>query len=325
MQPRLFDLFGTPLPSYFALLLIGFLFATLGGALWARRMGENPDLVVDLGLSMLVFGVLGARLLHVFADGYFLDYVHLCTKPELVEWKIAKAECLRQVEPGWFGGEAGPTGLWDAARGVCRPREADCFAWARFWAGGLTYYGGFVGASIAAWFLLRADRFPFWKAADMAGMMVPLGLAFGRMGCVLGGCCFGHPWESPLAISFPAMSAASVAQAKEGLLSAEVLRSLPVHPTQLYEAFGALGLSAALVVLVHPKKRYDGQVFLAFIAGYALLRFVIEYFRADDRGGIGAFSTSQWIGLLLAAIAAVAHRVLAGRAEREDSRRESVV
>ena len=95
MHPDLFELFGIGLPSYFVLLLSGFLFATAVGALWARRIGENPDVVVDLGIAMLLAGVLGARLLHVVADGYFWDYVHLCTDPSKVDWPLEKAEWHR--------------------------------------------------------------------------------------------------------------------------------------------------------------------------------------------------------------------------------------
>ena len=319
MQPRLFELFGTPFPSYFVLLVLGFVFASCLGAVWARRIGQNPDVIVDLGLSMLIFGVLGARLLHVLADGYFWDYVHLCTEPQLVAWKISRAECLAPVEVdalgALLGASSGPTGVWDAAAGVCRPERADCFAWARFWAGGLTYYGGFVGASLAAWWLLRRDKFPFWKAADMAGMVIPVGLAFGRMGCLLAGCCFGRPLSGGLALTFPPYSAASAAQARSGLLQGEHLHSLPVHPTQLYEAWGALLLAAFLTFIVHPTKRYDGQVFVGFVGGYAVLRAILEIFRADDRGGLGVFSTSQWLGIVLFAAALLVHRRLVRRVQ----------
>lgn len=298
---------------------MGFIFATILGALWARRVGQNPDVIVDLGLSMLIFGVLGARVLHVLLDGYFWDYVHLCTDPALVEWKITKSECLAQVDVGTLGALLGestdPTGVWDEAAGVCRPAQADCFAWARFWAGGLTYYGGFVGASLAAWWLLKRDRFPYWKAADMAGMVIPIGLTFGRMGCLLGGCCFGSPWQHPLALVFPPYSAASAAQARDGLLQAEHLHSLSVHPTQLYEAWGSFALALVLIYWLHPRKRYDGHVFIGFVVGYAALRFILEYFRADDRGGIAMFSTSQWLGLVLIALALTAHRFLRRRAQ----------
>jgi phosphatidylglycerol:prolipoprotein diacylglycerol transferase len=314
LQPRLFELFGTAFPSYFVLLITGFLFATLIGAGWARRSGQNPDVIVDLGLSMLIFGVLGARLLHVLADGFFWDYVHLCTDPSLVEWKISQAECLREVQvsgiEAFLGGSGGAIGTWDAGKGVCRPVEGDCFAWARFWAGGLTYYGGFVGASGAAWFLLKRDKFPFWKAADMAGMVIPVGLAFGRMGCLLGGCCFGRPLSGPFGIEFPPFSAASVAQARDGLLPGAHLHSLSVHPTQLYEAWGSFALALLLILWLHGRKRYDGHVFLAFVIGYAGLRFLLEMFRADDRGGIAFLSTSQWVGLVLIGLAVTLHQRL---------------
>lgn len=314
MRPRLFELFSTDFPSYFVLLITGFLFATLMGVVWARRIGQNPDVIVDLGLSMLIFGVLGARVLHVLADGYFWDYVHLCTDPSLVEWKITKSECLREVHVGgidaFFGESGGAMGRWDEGAGVCRPVESDCFAWARFWSGGLTYYGGFLGASAAAWFLLKRDKFPFWKAADMAGMVIPVGLAFGRMGCLLGGCCFGRPLSAPMGIEFPAFSAASVAQARDGLLEGSRLHSLAVHPTQLYEAWGSFILALLLILWLHGRKKYDGHVFLAFVMGYAALRFVLEFFRADDRGGIAFFSTSQWVGLLLIVFAMLLHRRL---------------
>ena len=85
MRPELFRFFDVSAPSYFMLLLSGFLFATTMGVVWARRIGENPDVIVDLGLFMLLIGGAGARLLHVFVDGYFWDYVHLCTDPSLVD------------------------------------------------------------------------------------------------------------------------------------------------------------------------------------------------------------------------------------------------
>lgn len=317
MQARLFELFGTGFPSYFVMLVVGFVFATLLGVFWARRIGQNPDVIVDLGLSMLIFGVLGARVLHVLADGYFWDYVHLCTDPSLVEWKISKSECLRTADPGLLGsllGDSGEAaGAWDEAAGVCRPQQSDCFAWARFWAGGLTYYGGFIGASLAAWFLLKRDRFPFWKAADMAGMVVPVGLAFGRMGCLLGGCCFGRPLDGPFGLVFPPYSAASTSQVRDGLLGAVHEHSLAVHPTQLYEAWGSFAIALWLILWLHGRKRYDGHIFLAFVMSYAALRFVLEYFRADDRGGIAALSTSQWLGLVLVVGAVATHRFLTVR------------
>ncbi len=304
MHPELFRLFGLGFPSYFALLLSGFLFATAVGALWARRIGESADVIVDLGLAKLLAGVAGARILHVFADGYFWDYVHLCTDPSKVNWLVTRDECFSPA----YGG------VWDAAQAVCHPKSADCFAWAKFWAGGLTYYGGFIGASLAAWVLLKRDRFPFWKAADMAGFAVPLGLAFGRMGCLMAGCCFGSTCDLPWAMSFPGHSPASEAQFKAHLLSDVRLFSLPVHPTQVYESAASLAIAAVCLLGVHPRKRYDGQVFVVFLALYAVARFFLEFLRRDDRGGFLGLSTSQLIGVALLAVAATLHMTLSRQA-----------
>src|SRR5512140_2339709 len=108
MQGRLFTLLDIPFPSYFVLLLTGFLFATIAGALWAKRVGQDPDVVVDLGLAMLLAGVVGARLLHVIADGYFWDYVHLCTDPSKVAWRVTRAQCSGEYH-----------GYWDMVSSVC--------------------------------------------------------------------------------------------------------------------------------------------------------------------------------------------------------------
>jgi phosphatidylglycerol:prolipoprotein diacylglycerol transferase len=297
VHPDLFRLVGVAFPSYFVLLLSGFLFATTIGAISARRIGESADAIVDLGLAMLLAGVAGARILHVLVDGYFWDYVHLCTDPARVSWPLDKAECLSSTYDG----------VWDAAKNVCHPQHRDCLAWAKFWAGGLTYYGGFIGGAAAAWFLLKRDSFPFWKAADLAGVFVAVGLAFGRMGCLMAGCCFGAVCDLPWAMSFPWRSAASEEQFKDHLLGSAKMWSLPVHPTQVYESAASLGIAIFCLAWVQPRKRYDGQVFAAFLALYAVARFLIEFLRRDDRGGVVGLSTSQLLGIALVAAAALIH------------------
>src|SRR5262245_3130512 len=180
MHPKLAEIFDQVIPSYFTALVIGFSLATWLGARWAKRSRLDHEVIIDLGLFSLIAGVVGSRLLHVVADGYFWDYVHLCTDPSQVVWHITSAQCAEYE------------GVWDTAASVCRPAEADCFAWAAFWNGGLTYYGGLgAAAGYGLWFLHR-ESFPMWKAADMAGMTIPIGLFFGRIGCFLGGCCFGR-------------------------------------------------------------------------------------------------------------------------------------
>lgn len=304
MRPELFRVFDVSFPAYFLLLLSGFIFATACGAIWARRIGRDPDVIVDLGLACLLMGVVGGRLMHVIADGYFWDYVHLCTDPSKVDWKVDQALCVPRYH-----------GVWDAAKGVCHPttptdfvdKVGQCLSFAKFWAGGLTYYGGLVAASAMAVFLLRRDRFPFWKAADMAGFTIPLGLGFGRIGCLLAGCCFGSRSDGALALSFPPQSPASEAQFKLKELASAASWSHPVHATQVYEALLSLGIAAFCLVYVHGRKRYDGQVFAVFLGLYAVGRFLLELLRADDRGGIGGLSTSQLIGVALVGAAILIH------------------
>ncbi|MEM9696338.1 MAG: prolipoprotein diacylglyceryl transferase family protein, partial [Myxococcota bacterium] len=98
MRSPLFTLFDISAPSYFILLLTGFAFATAVAVLQARRIGENPDVIVDLSLAALLMGVVGARIFHVLFDGFFWDYVHMCTDPSLVDIPFAKTQTLCESE-----------------------------------------------------------------------------------------------------------------------------------------------------------------------------------------------------------------------------------
>jgi phosphatidylglycerol:prolipoprotein diacylglycerol transferase len=238
--------------------------------------------------------VAGARVLHVIADGYFWDYVHLCTDPSLVVWRTVsdRAEC-KELQ-----------GAWDDAHRLCHAATRDCFAWAEFWNGGLAYYGGLIAAGAAGLWFLKREHFPLGKTCDAVATVLPIGLFFGRLGCFYGGCCFGTVTDRRFGISFPAYSAASEKHFRDGLLASKALPSLPVHPTQLYEAGGCLVIAFVLAAWLHPRKRFDGQVLLAFLGLYALLRFGLEYLRDDDRGGLLGLSTSQLIGLLISALVA---------------------
>lgn len=295
MIPQFGEIFGEPIPAYFAMLMTGFLVATGLGVIWARRGGFDHDVIIDLGLASLIAGVAGARILHVFVDGYFMDYVHLCTDPNLVGWQITQGQCV------------GIEGVWDASANVCRPSEGDCFAWAKFWQGGLVWYGGLLGAGVYGIYFLWKEGFPVLKGIDMTGMTIPLGVFFGRLGCWFGGCCFGLHSDHWSAVAFPPGSPASEAQYRAGELTSPLVESMAVLPTQLYEAIGCLAISAFCTLWLHPRKRFDGQVFVVSMALYAVVRFFLEFVRADDRGAVLGISTSQWIGIALIGVAVAAY------------------
>ena len=288
MIPQFGSIFGEPIPAYFAMLMTGFLVSVGVLVVWAKRSKLDHDVMIDLGLVSLIAGVAGARILHVFVDGYFMDYVHLCTDPSLVAWEtVTQAECASEYYQG----------VWDTAANVCRPAEGDCFAWAKFWQGGLVWYGGLLGAGAYGIYFLKKEGFPVLKGIDMAGVGLPLGVFFGRLGCWFGGCCFGHVSDHWSAVSFPPYSPASEAQFEAGQLASKAMASLPVLPMQLYEAIGCLAIAALCMFVLHPRKRFDGQVFCFSMIAYAVVRFVLEMFRADSRGAFLWFSTSQWIGI----------------------------
>ena len=155
------------------------------------------------------------------------------------------------------------------------------------------FYGGFIGALIAsAIFFRRHPQLPFWRAADLCGPAIALGQAIGRIGCFLAGDDYGRPAQLPWAVTFTDPDAARIGGAPLGV---------PLHPVQLYESIVCLILFGVLVRLGR-RKRFDGEVILAYTLLYAAARFVLEFYRGDaDRGfvGGGLLATSQFIALIL--------------------------
>jgi phosphatidylglycerol:prolipoprotein diacylglycerol transferase len=169
-----------------------------------------------------------------------------------------------------------------------------------FWRGGLVWYGGFIAAALFVAYYCKKYRLNYWKMADILMPFVALAHAFGRFGCLMAGCCFGKPTDAAWGIIFPHNSMAQQAQQSEGLVSVDAL-SLPVHPTQLYEAGFEITMFW-LITLIRPKKRFHGQLFLIWLAAYPIARSIIEMFRGDkERGILFVLSTSQWISILVAA------------------------
>jgi phosphatidylglycerol:prolipoprotein diacylglycerol transferase len=119
----------------------------------------------------------------------------------------------------------------------------------KVWEGGLVAYGGFIGGFLGSVLFCRLHGVRLLAWADCAVPSLCSGLTVTRMGCLLFGCDFGKPFTGAWAIKFPAGSPAFNQQRIEGLLPPNALESLPVHPTQLYEALNGLVL-LGLVMLV---------------------------------------------------------------------------
>lgn len=179
--------------------------------------------------------------------------------------------------------------------------------------GGLMFYGGLILAVVVffAWCFAKRER--VLPLADMLTVVIPLGHAFGRVGCFFFGCCYGRVSSSPCAVAFPRASPAWYEQVNAGLLQPSAAKSLAVLPTQLFESAAVLALFAALL-LVHRRfaQSRAGLVSGCYFIGYACIRFMLEVLRGDPRAAVGPFSISQTIsiGLLFlgAALVSLAFR-----------------
>jgi len=164
--------------------------------------------------------------------------------------------------------------------------------------GGLMFYGGFILATIVffVWCGIRREN-PL-VLVDLLASVVPLGHAFGRIGCFFYGCCYGRDSDAWCAVTFPAGSPSWFEHGH---------RMVSVLPTQLFEAAALLGLFAALMFVRSRFPRRHGLVFGAYLVGYAVIRFGIEYLRGDPRAAVGPFSISQTIsiGMILIGLAFV--------------------
>lgn len=153
----------------------------------------------------------------------------------------------------------------------------------KVWQGGMAFHGGFLGVVIAlAWFA-KKRTIPFLHVADMIAPLVPLGIAFGRLGNFINGELWGRPTDVSWGMIFP--------QAGDALLR---------HPSQIYQFFGE-GLVLGLLLWIYAKSpRRVGQVSGAFMMGYGALRFLAEFTREPDRflGTLSlGLSMGQWLSL----------------------------
>ena len=158
---------------------------------------------------------------------------------------------------------------------------------------GGVFYGGLLAAFPVAWWYVVHHKLDGWKTADVLAPGVAIGQAIGRLGCFAAGCCHGRPTHVPWAVTFRDMYAARTVGTPI---------DVPLHPTQLYESAATAAIFAFLVWLLR-RKRFDGQVVLAYVALYSVARFTIEFFRGDSARGFvfgGVLSTSQFIAIVLA-------------------------
>src|SRR5258706_3580790 len=161
---------------------------------------------------------------------------------------------------------------------------------------GGVFYGGLILAVIVALWYIRRAGLPLWTTCDVFAPGIALGHVIGRFGCLFAGCCYGKPTTLPWGITFTDPFAAANVGTPLGV---------PLHPTQIYEAGAELLILGILLWTERKGRPFAGRTFWLYMLLYAISRFIIEFYRGDERGTVGMFSTSQFISILLAPLAIV--------------------
>ena len=192
------------------------------------------------------------------------------------------------VHLSWLGkkegrapGFASDLSFWIIVGGVVGARLAYVIAnWSDFSAnpislfridqGGLIYYGGLLGSVLSGLLFAQLKKEPKWALADFTITSIPFAHMMGRIGCFVNGCCYGRETDVPWSI---------------------LVHSTHRHPAPIYEALFNLGLYGVLVWFYLRKPR-AGRVVALYLILYPIGRFIVEFFRGDDR--------QTWLGLHLA-------------------------
>ena len=157
-------------------------------------------------------------------------------------------------------------------------------------AGGV-FYGGLVAALGVAWWYMRKTHLPLLKTADVFAPAIALGHGIGRLGCFSAGCCWGIECHLPWAVTFKDPAAYEFTG---------VPLHVPLHPTQLYEAFAEF-LIFGILYWRFKRPHSAGAIIALYLVLYSATRFIVEFFRYHDQGNLfgGPLDTSQWISLAL--------------------------
>lgn len=276
-------LFRLPVPgigpitihTYGVLLVVAFLVAIYVARRLAAREKVSGDQIVDLGVYVILGGLVGAKVLLLFVDRDFY---------------ARQFGNILEEGGGSVGGALSPVlGQFGAVIGTLAS-----MAMSLLQAGGV-FYGGLIGGVLVGVWYLRRHSLPLWKTADITAPAIAVAHAFGRVGCFAAGCCYGIPTDAAWGVTFTNSYAGTLVG---------VPLNIPLHPTQLYSAIGNLAIFG-LLLWMYPRKKFDGQIFWSYVTVYGAFRFVIEFWRGDPRGALldGALSTSQFVAILMVTVA----------------------
>lgn len=153
---------------------------------------------------------------------------------------------------------------------------------------GLVFYGGLISGVAGAFIGAALAKEKLIDYIDIAVPCVPLGHAFGRIGCFMGGCCYGKPYDGIFSVTFPAVGV-----------------NHGVFPVQLLESLINIVICLFLIFFTRKSRGRFSSLF-AYLLLYGISRFLLEMLRGDSiRGMLNGLSTSQWISILLIVVSLI--------------------
>jgi phosphatidylglycerol:prolipoprotein diacylglycerol transferase len=242
--PRLFQIGNFYLPTYGVLVASGVLLGLWISVRNSEKQGINGDDSWNLGIFMVLAGIVGAKILYIIND--WSSYAH--------NWR-------------------------------------EIFSLNTLQAGGV-FSGGLIAAlAMGAWYM-RKRHMPPLRTMDAFAPGLAIGHVFGRFGCFSAGCCYGKPTDHFWGVTFTNPLAKLVS---------DTPLNVRLEPTQLIEA-AAEFINFVFLMWLLKRKKFDGQVFAAFIMLYGVERFLIEFLRGDKGRGVvfgGLMSGTQLIAIFL--------------------------
>jgi phosphatidylglycerol:prolipoprotein diacylglycerol transferase len=262
---------GTSVPifGFGAMLFLGFVSGAWTAGRRAATIGYQPEMIWDVGIWLFIAGVIGCRAFY----------------------------CIQYASRMFYNDVGG--------HAVLKSPQDLIIAAINLPDGGLVYYGGIPAGLLAAVWICRRRKINLLALGDIIIPSLFLGMAFGRIGCFLNGCCYGDRCNLPWGVQFPMGSVPDMALVLRGFVGADQDLSIRLHPTQLYSSLDGLFLFL-LTQAYFPFRPRNGAVIALGALTYPITRFAIESLRGDE---LGQFSTSltisQWISILMFAIGVV--------------------
>lgn len=256
---------SVPVFGYGFMLLIGFLSALAFARRQARLAGIDPELMYDMAYWLLLPGIIGGRLAYLVQHGDNV-FLDLNGRPlHGLQWLFAAVNLSQ---------------------------------------GGLVLIGAMAGGAVGFFAFCAKRKIPPLSLADVIVPSIFIGIGFGRLGCLMNGCCFGDACSLPWAITFPHGSVPFEAMVQRGFLDPTAAATMPLHPTQIYMAIDGFILACVTALYFRVRTR-PGDVLALGCILCAITRILVEFLRNDEMGQLGTrFTISQYysLGILAAGI-----------------------